>query len=257
MKLIQKVFLGLLVIASSHAFLVSMPRMHRSQKNSMISMSKDGREQKTRSTDQIVGFFRSGFAAVTIALSTCSFDNVAHAGIFDSAEQNAVYEINSYQKVVNELLDQLRPVEIPNAVGVYLKTQILKGGAEDSNVVLNYQDTYFKPLQVKMEQASKSLALKSPEEQEKLKSLPLLMKGHILELSQAINEQSAGNQAKEVEEIQETLADFLKLASSTYKVEPYIPPRPLTDKEFFGPLGCEFWGRQRMPGSNQCAPAAE
>lgn len=63
----------------------------------------------------------------------------ARAGIFDSQEQNTVYEIGGYQKVVNELLDQLRPIDLPNAVGVYIPTQLLKGGKEDSAVVLNYQ----------------------------------------------------------------------------------------------------------------------
>lgn len=50
------------------------------------------------------------------------------------------------------------------------------------------------------------------------------------------------SQAKEVAEVQETLAEFLKLASSKYPVVAFVPPRPMTDKEFFGLFGCEYWG---------------
>ena len=67
----------------------------------------------------------------------------------------------------------------------------------------------------------------------------------------------AKEQAKEVDEVRETLAEFLKLAGTKYEVAPFKPIRPLTDKELFGPLGCEFWGKKRIPGSNACAPIEE
>ena len=103
-----------------------------------------------------------------------------------------------------------------------------------------------------MEKISKLIQLPTSEEQKNIEVLPLLMKGHIAELTQAIQIQKADFQAKEVQEVQETLADFLKLVSVKYTVQPYIPIRPLSDSELFGPLGCEFWGKKRVVGSNQC-----
>ena len=55
-----------------------------------------------------------------------------------------------------------------------------------------------------------------------------------------------------IKQVQETLDEFLKVASAKYKVKPFLPTRPLTDKELFGPLGCEFYGKQRVIGSNAC-----
>lgn len=104
-----------------------------------------------------------------------------------------------------------------------------------------------------MEKLAPVLKLKDEEAQKRVEILPQLMKGHILELNQAIQEMKATSQAKEVEEVQETLAEFLKLASLSYEVKPYTPIRPLTDAELYGPLGCEFWGKKRVPGSNACA----
>jgi hypothetical protein len=129
---------------------------------------------------------------------------------------------------------------------------VLKDTKEDSEVVLNYLETYIKPLQVKMEKIAGKLQLSSEEDQKRAQTLPLLMKGHILELSQAIKEQKSAFEAREVEEVQETMAEFLKLSSSKYKVDPYTPTRPLSDAELFGPLGCEFWGKVRAQGSNAC-----
>lgn len=103
-----------------------------------------------------------------------------------------------------------------------------------------------------MQEAAVKLKLEG-DAKSRIEVLPSLMKGHILELQQAITEQKAESQAREVEEVQETLAEFLVLASQKYEVQPYIPVRPLSDKELYGPLGCEFWGKKRVPGSNACA----
>jgi hypothetical protein len=176
----------------------------------------------------------------------------ANAGFFSSAEQDGVDAISSYQKIVSELLDQLKPVDIPNAVGVYAPTQLLKGGKEDSAVVATYMYTHFMPLQAKMAELAPKLKLPSEDNQKRVEVLPGLMKGHLLELKQAITEMSVTSQAREVEEIQETLAEFLKLASSKYNVTPFVSSRPLSDSELFGPLSCEFWGKKRLPGSNTC-----
>jgi hypothetical protein len=176
----------------------------------------------------------------------------AHAGLFTSYEQDVINEISSFQRPVAELYDQLKPSYVPNAIGVYSNTQVLKGGKDDSDVVLLYLEGYIKPCQIKMEKISKLIQLPTSEEQKKIEVLPLLMKGHIAELTQAIQIQKADFQAREVQEVQETLADFLKLVSVKYTVQPYIPIRPLSDSELFGPLGCEFWGKKRVVGSNQC-----
>lgn len=173
------------------------------------------------------------------------------ARFFASAEQNAIDEISSYQKPIAELLDQLKPVEMANAVGVYQKTQLLRGGLEDSQVVLTYSYNYIQPLQRKMELIAPSLGLVA-DAQDRVKVLPLLMKGHIAELRQAITSMKAEDQAREVEEVQETLAEFLKLASAKYELQRYTARRPLTEAEYMGPLGCEFWGKKRVEGSNAC-----
>jgi len=191
----------------------------------------------------------SAMSSIMILGST-AFD--ANAGLFTSYEQDVINEISSYQRPVAELYDQLKPSYVPNAIGVYANTQVLKGGKDDSDVVLLYLEGYIKPCQIKMEKISKLIQLSTLEEQKKIEILPLLMKGHIAELSQAIQIQKADFQAKEVQEVQETLADFLKLVSVKYTVQPYIPIRPLSDAELFGPLGCEFWGKKRVVGSNQC-----
>jgi hypothetical protein len=144
----------------------------------------------------------------------------------------------------------------PNAIGVFAVTQLLKGGKEDSDVVANYMSNYIKPCQMKMEKIAAKMALEG-ESQKRLEILPQLMKGHIIELTLAIKSEKAEEQAKEVEEVQETLAEFLKLASDKYKVVPYAPARPLTDKDYMGPLGCEFWGKKRIEGSNKCEPIVQ
>ena len=205
--------------------------------------------------------FKKCMATFTASIALCSSNLVvvpdsavaAPGGWFPSAEQRAVNELSSFQRPINEILEQLSPMMIPNAIGVYSNTQMLKGSKDDANVVATYMETYIKPCQKEMETLAKQLPL-TKEDQEKATTYSQLMKGHILELQEAIKGLKAEDQRKEVEEVQETLADYLKLLSAKYEVEPYVPPRPLTDKELFGPLGCEFWGKQRVPGSNACTP---
>jgi hypothetical protein len=71
----------------------------------------------------------------------------AQAGLFQSDEQDRVDELCSLQKPVNDLLDQLKPRMIPNAVGVYAMTTELKGGKEDSNAVRVYMEVSLQFLQ--------------------------------------------------------------------------------------------------------------
>lgn len=185
-------------------------------------------------------------------ISLVGFQMRANAGLFSSQEQDQLDEIAKFQKPIAELLDQLRPTNTPNAIGVYSNSQILKGGKEDSDVVLGYMEFYIKPCQRVMESVAGRLKLSSEEDQKKAELQPLLMKGHIAELTQAIQSMKAVDQEREVKEVFDTLADFLKLASTKYTVQPYIPSRPLTDAELFGPLGCQFWGKKRVEGSNAC-----
>jgi hypothetical protein len=230
------------------AFKVSKfgPRVYSIRPLQAISNTDESRPVLQK---QIMRFCASLFVYV-------SFSASVQAGWFSSPQQDLVDQVASYQKPVAELLDQLRPTEIPNAIGVYSKSQLLKGGQEDSVVVANYLDYYFKSMQQKMAEVAPQLSLPA-EQQTKAETLPLLMKGHLLELQQAVSSQKVEDQAKEVEEVQETLADFLKLSNMKYTVTPYTPTRPLSDKELFGPLGCEFWGKTRVEGSNYCASPPE
>ena len=241
-------------IASSQAFMKSTPF---SSSRTVLSMTSTN--QIPVSSSQSSKNVAKSVSAAAALISVFAFSRSANAGLFQSAEQDDVDSISAYQKPVFELLEQLRPSVVPNTVGVYAKTQVLKGGKEDSDVVLNYMETYIKPCQSKMLAVAKKLKLPNPADQTRLELLPLLMLGHVLELTQAIKEMKADNQGKEVAEVSETLGEFLVLASSAYKVDKFIPPRMLTDKEYLGPFGCEFWGKKRVEGSNACAniPEAE
>ena len=240
----------LVLVSSLHLFTSSKLSSHRKVSFHLYNDGNINGDNDSSFNRIIAKSWKSIMVSAMSSMFLMGFD--AHAGLFTSHEQDVINEISSYQRPVNELLDQLKPSNVPNAIGVYSNTQVLKGSKEDSDVVLLYLEGYIKPCQVKMEKIAKSLQLSNPEEQKKVEVLPLLMKGHIAELSQAIIAQKAEFQAREVQEVQETLADFLKLASMKYDVQPYIPVRPLSDAELFGPLGCEFWGKKRVVGSNQC-----
>lgn len=239
-------------IATSQAFMISTSRVNT---KTMLSM-KSTNQVPTSSFSDSRGVAKT-VSAATALFSVFAFSRSANAGLFQSDEQDAIDNLSSYQKPVFELLDQLRPSVIPNTVGVYAQTQVLKGGKEDSDVVLNYLETYIKPCQAKMAEVASKLKLANPTDQTRIELLPLLMKGHILELGQAIKTMKSEDQAKEVAEVSETLAEYLILSSSKYKVERFIPPRMLSDKEYLGPFGCEFWGKKRIEGSNYCESIPE
>lgn len=181
-------------------------------------------------------------AGASLLLPLLSFSNTARAGLFSSEEQESINSIAIFQKPVYDLIEQLRAG----------KNQVLKGGPEDSNVVQQNVNIYIVPLQAKMSETSPKLKLSNSADQARIELLPLLMKGHILELAQAIKDGKAQSQFKEVEEVQETLQEYLKLASTKYTVPAFVPPRPFTDAEFFGPFGCEYWGKRRVEGTNKC-----
>lgn len=177
----------------------------------------------------------------------------ANAGLFQSNEQDAVDEIVRLRTPIRDLLGQLTPQMLPNAVGVYIQTQVLKGSKEDCDVVSSYLEIYIKPLQVKMSKTAPLLKLSEQKSQERLEILPSLMMGHIFELKQAIDERKVENQLREVQEVVETLDEFLDLASVKYNVPAFTSSyRAASDAELFGPFGCGFWGKKRVPGSNAC-----
>ena len=107
-------------------------------------------------------------------------------------------------------------------------------------MVLLYNINYVIPLQKKMAEVAGKLRLDA-EAQERVEILPKLMLGHSLELKAAIKSQRADEQLKEVEEVLETLNEFLELASKKYDVKMYVDVKQISDKDLYGPLGCEFW----------------
>ena len=240
------------MIASSQAFMLSTSHVNTKTELFMKSTNQIPTSPFRNSKD-----VAKTVSAASAFFSVFALSRSANAGFFQSDEQDAIDNLSSYQKPVFELLDQLRPSLVPNAVGVYIQTQVLKGGKEDSDVVLNYLENYIKPCQKKMSEVASKLKLANPADQTRIELLPLLMKGHILELGQAITTMKSEDQAKEVAEVSETLAEYLVLSSSKYKVERFVPPRMLSDKEYLGPFGCEFWGKKRVEGSNYCENVPE
>lgn len=144
-------------------------------------------------------------------------------------------------------------------------------------MVAGYLYNYIQPCQKAMQAAASKLKLPNADDQKMLETQALLMLGHIAELNAAITKMDATEQGKEVKEVQETLGEFLRLSATNpaYQVFPFIAPRVLSDNELFGrfpfflllpfsflftrhhliykgPLGCEFWGKKRVPGSNAC-----
>lgn len=233
------IVVAICIVTTSEGFVrITSPRVTN---NNCIVMQSTG-QIPTSSTDRSRDSYRKITSAVALLLPMVAFSDTARAGFFMSAEQESINSIAIFQKPVYDLLEQLRAG----------KNQVLKGGPEDSNVVQQNVNIYIVPLQTKMSETSQRLQLSNPADQARIELLPLLMKGHILELTQAVKEGKAQAQFKEVEEVQETLVEYLKLASSKFTVAAFVPPRPFTDAEFFGPFGCEYWGKRRVEGTNKC-----
>lgn len=225
------------LIATDEAFLQALSRDSRAT----LCMKAANQVPTLHSASSKSNAMKFTSAAASF-LPILAFSNSARAGLFASAEQSSVDVLCGFQKPVFDLLDQLRPG----------KSQLLKGGIEDSNVVQQYLNIYIVPLQAKMAEVASTLKLEKAADQSRLQILPLLMKGHILELAQAVKELNVENQAKEVAEVQETLLEYLTLVSSKYTITAFVPPRLYTDLEFFGPFGCEYYGKRRVEGTNTC-----
>ena len=115
---------------------VSAYNMKFSHRSSIMTMRSTGNLPKRNvdnmkaSIDKVLQF------APLISLIPLS----ANAGLFSSQEQDDIDEISKFQRPVNDLLDQLKPANVPNSIGVYSNTVQLKGGKEDSDVVRNYME---------------------------------------------------------------------------------------------------------------------
>ena len=97
----------------------------------------------------------------------------ASAGLFTSDEQDKLNEIVAFRKPVSDLLSQMQFIESPNPIGVFVKQRILKGGKEDSDVVLSYLEVYLKPLLTKLRVLAPRLSLDSDVDQKRLQLLVL------------------------------------------------------------------------------------
>lgn len=204
-----------------------------------FQMSMSGSSEKGMSR-------RDMFKSVTAASAAAVLSSGAPAnalfgfGENKSKEQLAVEALAGYRAPVADVIRQL-------------KAQELRGGRDDSAVVTNYAKKYFEPLQADMAQLAKGLKL-AEEDQKKAETQPLLMKGHLLELAQACAAGDAKEQLEEMEEVQETLDDFLKLAATKYTVPEMLLGRAATSVEYYSIFGCEFWGLKNKPDSNVCEP---
>ena len=105
------ILLILLFVTLAHSF-----RHHRVT----IQMNSENKPTNsiTRYITKIItsGIVASSFFSVPM-LVVSSSPQIALAGFFQSGEQDAIDIISKYQKPVFELLDALRPADIPNAVG--------------------------------------------------------------------------------------------------------------------------------------------
>lgn len=157
--------------------------------------------------------------------------------------------------VAGQLDDVARARQKVEEVLSGLKSKQLKGGKDDSATVVRYMDAHYKPLQEKMVTLAPKMKVGDEEKQKRLETLPLLLKGHLFELAAAARTGVAAEQLQEMEEVAESVDEFLALAreSGRYQVRDYLGPAPEFDvKREYGPFACEFWGKVRLPESNVC-----
>lgn len=186
---------------------------------------------------------------VSVSISTNNNVNSASAFLGLGGEREEIEkEIKNIAKI------QERVVEVQNM----LLSRELRGGNEDSQVVRRYKDTYYDPSIAKMMELAPKLKLDS-KKQERVELLPLLLKGHYLELDTAITKKDAKEQLEEMTEAADTMNEFLTLAADKYTVPKiYIfDPSGYKPERDYGPFACEFWGRERLAGSNKCVPKGE
>ena len=167
-------FLSVVLFIGSNAF---NPGFRSTSVRASLSMSLEPISPRESAAKSVA----MGAGAFTAAAALLASPRAARAGLFESAEQSTVNEIGVLQRPIFDLSEQLKPNMVPNSVGVYSSTQILKGGKDDSDVVLSYMITYINPLQVKMAKVAPTLKLPKEEDQKRIEILGDLMKGHMLE----------------------------------------------------------------------------
>ncbi|CAM9731474.1 unnamed protein product [Ectocarpus sp. 4 AP-2014] len=158
----------------------------------------------------------------------------------DNPELEAVVKVAGYSRFVNKLEQDL-------------KAGALKGGPEDSVVVLRVLEVYLEPMQEEMLKVAPLMQLAGRESRERVKLLPLIMKGHLLELKAACGTKDAKEQLEEVQEVRETLDEFIALAKTRYEIAP-LDPEGAPDGDQLGIFGCSFYGMKRTDGSSRCQP---
>eukprot|EP00903_Cladosiphon_okamuranus_P014346 g13320.t1 len=155
-------------------------------------------------------------------------------------ELEVVVKVAGYSQYVNKLEQDL-------------KAGALKGGDEDSVVVSRVLEIYLKPMQQAMLKVAPLMQIAGLEARERAKLLPSIMQGHLLELEMACGTKDAKEQLQEVEEVRETLDEFIALAKTRYEIPtPEVPSAPEGDT--LGIFGCSFYGMKRTDGSNLCQP---
>ncbi|CAM9499484.1 unnamed protein product [Choristocarpus tenellus] len=161
-------------------------------------------------------------------------------------------EVSVGQEKVTMAAKFLQPV---NKLEQDLRSGALKGGADDSAVVLRYIEAYLQPLRDTMLEAVPLLQLSAKGSKERADTLPLLMKGHIIELKMACKTGDPKEQLKEVEEVKETLEEFLSLvAKANYDISTMEEDASsqlsaegddAADK-YMGVFGCKTFGMKVM-----------
>ncbi|CEM37397.1 unnamed protein product [Vitrella brassicaformis CCMP3155] len=248
--MLRGVFVMLCAIGavSSHDAFISPSASHmglrhalrRAPSSSLLKMTAD--ESSTLPRRRMLSIALGSLVAPSL-LASPSPSSAISLPFFESEEQKierAVGEIADYRPYVLKILDKL-------------KTGKLKGGTYDSGTVANFLGIYYRPMQEKMETLSAKIDLEDTTKTERLRLLPLLLKGHLAELREAVISQRPERQLEEVEEVGETLNEFLTLASAKYTIPPIpVPPDFNPEKDYYGIFGCEFWGKRRLPESNRC-----
>jgi len=212
----------------------SSPTPHRHRRTISHGTRKDALLQTS------FGALALGFAASGVVMPS---PRRAQAFPFGGGEDvtGALDEVARARQKVEEVLSGL-------------KSKQLKGGKEDSATIVRYMDAHYKPLQEKMLVLAPKLKLADEEKQKRAELLPLLLKGHLAELAAATRTGVASEQLQEMEEVAESVDEFLALAKEGGKeVKSYLGPAPEFDvTREYGPFACEFWGKVRLPESNVC-----
>ncbi|CAM9097550.1 unnamed protein product [Pylaiella littoralis] len=169
-----------------------------------------------------------------------AFDIPLPFGPNDAPELEKVIEVAEYSRFVRKLEQDL-------------EAGALQGGTEDSAVVSRVLEIQLKPMQETMLKVAPVMELAGREARDRARLLPSIMKGHLLELEMACGTKNAKEQLQEVQEVRETLDEFIALAKTRYNIKPLdVPGAPEGDQ--LGIFGCSFYGMKRTDDSSLCQP---